>query len=113
MRSKIYIVTESTYLNGCANELETENVVPYAKAYETAEKARAAVRDLFIKGAVNDEYADRPVMGKGDGEVESLDALIDAIYQEGLKGGGTAWSWEATDRAVVWRIIEQEIDIAA
>lgn len=101
---KLYIAIESMTLIGACNAWESENVGGQVKACLTRDNAVKAVRD-FIHEQVECEHDGDP-----DYTQEDIDREAEEVFDQ-TDGTlpGDQWSYDATNRACVWCIQEQEV----
>ena len=101
---KLYIAMENMTLLGTCSSFASEDLGGVVEIRKTREDAIAAVRDL-IHEQVECEYD-----GDNEHTPEDIDCEADEVFNQAdgtLKGD--QWAWDATNRACVWRIVEQEV----
>ena len=101
---KLYIAMENMSLLETCSSFASEDLGGTVEIRKTREDAIAAVRDL-IREQVECEYD-----GDDEHTSEDIDREADEVFDQAdgtLEGD--QWTWDATNRACVWRIIELEV----
>ena len=78
-----------------------DDLLPYAALYKSHEAARDALREQ-MRDVVNACYE-----GLDDDECPNIDDILDEILDN--DSTPDRWSWSASDRDVVWRIVELDV----
>ena len=101
---KLYIAQEHMTLLETCNGFESENLGGQVEVCLSRKSAVEAVRS-FIREQVECEYD-----GDEEHTPEDIDREADEIFDQ-ADGTlpGDHWTWDATNRACVWCITEQEV----
>lgn len=97
---KVYMIAEAQSIaQGSRNPCD--DIFAYATAYPSHEAARDALREV-MREVVNAayEYCE-------EDEVPDVDDVLDGILDT---ENHDCWTWNGTDRSVVWNIVESEVN---
>lgn len=100
MKNIFYAIVEAQNIHNDSNN-PCDDILPYAALYKSHEAARDALREE-MREVVNACYE-----GLDDDECPNIDDILDEILDD--DSTPDRWSWSASDRDVVWRIVELDI----
>ena len=102
---KLYVATEHMTLLETCSSFASEDLGGTIEICRSRKDAVAAVHNL-IREQVECEYD-----GDDEHTPEDIDSEADEIFDQADGTlDGDQWTWDATNRACVWRIVEEEVE---
>lgn len=101
MKINLYTVFVAEHLLN-ADDIVTECLTCYGKSFTCRGAALTWVRDDILE-ELNDALADDPAL-----TCEDIDNMAMKLFDSGNE---IQWAWENCDRQIMWKLIEDELEI--